>query len=201
MKKSYICVPVKKRGLYFDLCFGKIMKKLLFIFVSVLVLSSWMVAPPADQSEEANAKIKAIYIYNFTKYIEWPDGYKEGNFVVGVLGTSIPLVNELNKMAGSKTVGTQKFEIKSVASPAECAKCHIVYILSDNSGQLPDVLGKVKGKSALIVTDKSGLATKGSGINFFVDGNKQKIELNRSNIEKYKLKVASTLVEMSVQVK
>ncbi len=154
-----------------------------------------------DQSEEANAKIKTIYIYNFTKYIEWPESYKEGNFVIGVLGTSVPLVTELNKMASSKTVGTQKFEIKPVSTAAECAKCHIIYILTDNSSQLADVLGKVKGKSALIVTDKSGLATKGAAINFFVDGNKQKIELNRSNIEKYKLKVASTLVEMSVQVK
>lgn len=200
MKKSYICPLTKKSGLQFDLHLNIRMKKLLFIFVSISLLSSWIVVPP-DQSEEANAKIKAIYIYNFTKYIEWPDTYKEENFVVGVLGTSIPLVNELNKMASSKTVGTQKFEIRSVTSPAECAKCHIVYILPDNSGQLSDVLGKVKGKSALIVTDKSGLATKGAAINFFIDGNKQKIELNRSNIEKYKLKVASTLVEMSVQVK
>lgn len=176
------------------------MKKLLFIFVSVLLLSSWIVVVP-DQSEDANAKIKAIYIYNFTKYIEWPASYREGNFVVGVLGTSVPVLSELNKMAASKTVGTQKFEIKPVSTAADCAKCHIVYILSDNSSQLSDVLGKVKGKSALIVTDKSGLATKGSGINFIVEGNKQKIELNRSNIEKYKLKVASTLVEMAVQVK
>lgn len=176
------------------------MKKILFILVSVLLLSSWMVKAP-DQSEEANAKIKAIYIYNFTKYIEWPDNYKEGNFVIGVLGTNLALVNELNKMASSKTVGTQKFEIKNVAAASDCAKCHIVYILSDNSAQLSDVIGKVKGKSALIVTDKSGLATKGAGINFFVDDNKQKIELNRSNIEKYKLKVASTLVNMAVEVK
>ena len=176
------------------------MKKLIFIFVSLIFMSSWMIVSP-DQSEEANAKIKTIYIYNFTKYIEWPSSYKEGNFVVGVLGTNSPLVSELNKMANSKMVGTQKFEIKSVSSPADCAQCHIVYILTDKSSQLNDVLVKLKGKSALIVTDKSGLATKGSGINFFVDGNKQKIELNRSNIEKYKLKVASTLVDMAVQVK
>ena len=39
-----------------------------------------------DQAEEANAKIKAIYIYNFTKYIEWPDSYKEGSFVIGFIG-------------------------------------------------------------------------------------------------------------------
>lgn len=176
------------------------MKKILCILVSVILLSSWVVIAP-DQSEEANAKIKAIYIYNFTKYIEWPDNYKEGSFVVGVLGNNAPLLNELNKMASSKTVGVQKFEIMSVTTPSDCAKCHIVYIPSDNSSQLSDVIGKVRGKSALIVTDKSGLATKGAGINFFIDGNKQKIELNRSNIEKYKLKVASTLVEMAVQVK
>lgn len=176
------------------------MKKILFICVSVMLLSSWMVVMP-DQSEEANAHIKAIYIYNFTKYIEWPENYKEGNFVVGVLGTNTSLINALNKMAESKTVGTQKFEIKSVSSIADVAKCHIIYILADNSAQLGDVILKVKGKSALIVTDKEGLAAKGSAINFIIDGNKQKIELNRSNLEKYKLKVASTLVEMSVAVK
>jgi hypothetical protein len=176
------------------------MKKILVIFFSFLLLTQWVGMRP-DQSEEANAKIKAIYIYNFTKYIEWPDTYKQGNFVVGVLGNSTALFNELNKMAASKTVGTQKFEIKNIANVTDASACHIVYILSDNSGQLSDVLGKIKGKSALVVTDKAGMAAKGSGINFVVVDSKQKIELNKSNIEKYKLKVASTLVEMALQVK
>jgi hypothetical protein len=178
------------------------MKRILLILLfSVPLLSSWMVTG-IDKAEEANAKIKAIYIYNFTKYVEWPVNYKEGNFVVGVLGNNTPLINELSKMAVSKTVGTQKFEIKNITTNTQdVAKCHLVYILSDNSSQLNEVISQLKGKSALIVTDKSGLATKGAGINFFVDGSKQKIELNRLNIEKYKLKVAATLVEMSVQVK
>jgi hypothetical protein len=176
------------------------MKKNLVILLSLILFSSWSVVR-LDQSEEASAKIKAIYIYNFTKYIEWPDSYKQGNFVVGVYGNSSPLLNELNKMASVKTVGTQKLEIKNISSPADASQCHIIYILSDNSTLLPDVLGKVKNKSALIVTDKAGMAAKGSGINFVIVDNKQKIELNRSNIEKYKLKVASTLVEMALQVK
>ena len=60
---------------------------------------------------------------------------------------------------------------------------------------------KNKNKSTLIITDKAGLASKGAGINFIVQENKQKIELNRSNIERYKLKVASSLVELAIQVK
>jgi len=159
-----------------------------------------MVVSP-DQSEEASAKIKAIYIYNFTKYIEWPQDYKEGNFVVGVLGTNTALLSELTKMASSKTVGSQKIEIQTVSSVADAPKCNIIYILTDNSAQLTDISGKLKGRSTLIVTDKPGMAKQGSAINFVILENKQKIELNKANIDKYKLKVASTLVEMAIQVK
>ena len=177
------------------------MKKILLILLLPLSLITLGGAMKMDQSEEAGAKIKAIYIYNFTKYIEWPDDYKSGNFVIGVLGTNTPLMNELNKMASAKTVGTQKLEIKNLSGPADAGACHIVYILSDNSGQLGDVVGKIKGKSTLIVTDKAGSTKLGAGINFAIVENKQKIELNKGNIEKYKLKVASTLVEMAVPVK
>jgi len=176
------------------------MKKIIFIVLSFILFTS---SAPVniDQAEEANAKIKAIYIYNFTKYIEWPASYKEGNFVVGVLGSNSALLAELNKMANSKTVGIQKFEIKNLSSCSAADKYNIVYVLSDNSSQISHVINALKGKSTLIVTDKPGLAKQGAGINFFVDGNKQKIELNRTNIEKYKLKVASTLVEMAIAVK
>lgn len=176
------------------------MKKLLFILLTFVFFSSYKVVLP-DQSEEANAHVKAIYIYNFTKYIEWPQDYKDGNFVVGVMGTNTALLNELTKMASSKTVGSQKIEIQTVLSAVDAPKCNIIYILSDNSGQLADVTGKLKGKSTLIVTDKPGMAKLGSAINFVIFENKQKIELNKANIDKYKLKVASTLVEMAIQIK
>jgi len=152
-----------------------------------------------DQSEEATAKIKAIYIYNFTKYIEWPEKYKEGNFVIGFLGSNSALLSKLSEIA-TKKVGSQNIEIRNITNVENADRFNIIYILSDNSAQLSEVLSKVKGKSTLIVTDKPGLAKQGAGINFVVVENKQKIELNKVNIEKYKLKVASTLVDMALPV-
>ncbi len=157
-----------------------------------------MVVMP-DQSEEATARIKAIYIYNFTKYIEWPESYKEGNFVIGFLGSNSALLSKLSEIA-TKKVGSQNIEIRNITNVQNADKFNIIYILSDNSAQLSEVLSKVKGKSTLIVTDKPGLAKQGAGINFVVVENKQKIELNKVNIEKYKLKVASTLVDMALPV-
>lgn len=171
------------------------MKKKIYIFLSIVFITLG-----ADRPEETNAKIKAIYIYNFTKYIEWPESYKQGNFVIGIIGNNLPLLNELNKMAIVKTVGNQRLEIKSI-TPNIDANCHIIYLLSDNSAQLAEVMEKNKNKSTLIITDKAGLAAKGAGINFVIQENKQKIELNKSNIERYKLKVASSLVELAIQVK
>ncbi len=174
------------------------MKKLFLILFSSVFFTSAIVVLP-DQSEEATAHIKSIYIYNFTKYIEWPDTYREGNFVIGFMGSNTSLFNELAKL-NTKKVGNQNIEIKNITSVDANSKFNIIYILPDNSAQLADVLSKVKGKSTLIVTDKPGLAKQGSGINFVFLENKQKIEVNRSNIEKYKLKVAITLVEMSMPV-
>lgn len=175
------------------------MKKLLFILFSFILFTSSVVVIP-DQSDEANARIKSIYIYNFTKYIEWPDNYKEGNFVIGFLGSNSALLSELSKMSETKKVGNQDIQIRNITTIDNSDKFNIIYILTDNSTQLSEVLTKVKGKSTLIVTEKPGLAKQGSGINFVIVENKQKIELNKSNIEKYKLKIASTLVNMALPV-
>ena len=175
------------------------MKKLLLILISSVVLSSWMVVLP-DQGEEFAAKIKVAYLYNFTKLIEWPNDSKQGNFIVGILGSNLTLVGELNKMAASKMVSTQKIEIKNISSAAEAAQCHIVYILPDNSSQLGELVNKVKSSSILIVTENQGLVKQGSGINFVVIDNKLKYELNKQNIENHKLKVGSQLETMAVHL-
>jgi hypothetical protein len=153
-----------------------------------------------DKAEEAAAKIKAIYIYNFTKYIEWPDNYKQGNFVIGFLGSNTALLNDLIEMSKTKKVGSQDIQIRNITTIGDAEQFNIIYILSDNSAKLKEVLSKVKKRSTLIVTDKPGLAKEGAGINFVIEQNKQKIELNKGNIEKYKLKVATTLVDMAIPV-
>lgn len=152
------------------------------------------------QQEDTNARIKAMFLYNFTKYIEWPAAYKEGNFVIGILGNNSTLLAELNKMASQKMAGNQKLEIRSLSSVEGASKCHIVYIQPDKGGELPDVLSKVKGKSALVITEKPGLAKQGAAINFVVQENKQKFELNKSNAEKYNLKVSSNLASLAIVV-
>lgn len=165
-------------------------------FIFVLLISTGLKTP----GEDTNAKIKAVFLYNFTKYIEWPTNYKEGTFIIGIYGNNFPLTTELSKMASSKTMGKQKFEIKSFSTLDNLDKCHMLFIPSETGCSFSELTSKLKGKSTLIITEKPGLAKQGSAINFVIKDNKQKFELNRANAEKYNLKVSSNLASLAIVV-
>src|SRR5688572_29928546 len=176
------------------------MKKLIalvllsFFFISADIVR--LTPPPLDTT----TKIKAEFLYNFTKYIEWPAAYKQGNFVIAVIGNNT-LYNDLISLFTGKILGTQKYEVKYFAKPADLiGTCHLIYLPPDFTGSVSEVTSKVKGKSTLIVTDKPGLAKQGAAINFIYIDNKQKFEMNKSNIEKYDLKVSSSLVNLAIVV-
>ena len=170
------------------------LKRLLaIVFISGLFIA-------ADSGNyDTNAKIKAVYIYNFTKYIEWPKEYREQEFVIGVLGDS-PLVGELKGMSSTKKVFGQNIIVKQFGSSADISKCHILYVPNNYNGALSGVISKVKGYSTLLVTDKPGLALQGSAINFVIQQNRQKFELNESNAVKYNLKVSNSLEALAILV-
>ncbi|HEV7231099.1 MAG TPA: YfiR family protein [Bacteroidia bacterium] len=173
------------------------MKRLL-----VICLGLFMISAAYQQKEDVvqmNAHCKAIFLYNFTKYIEWPDEYKAGNFVIGVYGSYVPLLNELNKMAATKTAGSQKFEIKSVSTVEAAAKYHILFISKENLGQFSEISNKLTGRGTLLVTEKDGMTKKGSAINFVQVDSKIKFQLSKPNAEKHYLKVSTALEALAVK--
>jgi len=171
-------------------------KKITLILIALLIFNSGFKVAGVD----GNSKMKAIFIMNFTKMIEWPKSYREGNFVVGVVGES-PLYTELTKMAKTKRVANQSLQIKKFTATKDIAKCHILYVSRSKSQDISSVLKKVKSNSTLIITEKQGLVDKGAGINFIIKNNRQKFELNKKNVEKYKLKVSSNLEALAFTVK
>lgn len=160
------------------------------------VLTGMQTVPRGD----TNARIKSVFIYNFTRYIEWPEAARTGNFVINVFGSNTALVAELSSMAKTKSVGTQKIEIRNTSSLDAVGNSHILFICGDNTTPLAEILNRVKGKNVLIITEKPGFARQGAAINFVIVQNKQKFELNRSNAEKYNLKVSTTLVQLAIPV-
>lgn len=162
------------------------MKKTSFILIAILILSTGFKAGVAPI--DINARIKAVFIYNFAKYIEWPKSYREGAFVVGVVGNA-PLYDNLSKMSLTKKVASQTLRVKKYNSISDVDKCHILFIAKNSNQNFNEVVKKMKNNSTLIVTEQPGMVNKGAGINFVVRNNRQKFELNKANVEKYRKSV------------
>lgn len=144
-------------------------------------------------------KFQSIFIYNFSKYVKWPDNMNSGKFVIGVIG-SPAMQSELKAMAATKNVNGLPIEVRQFNSVAEVKDCHILYLASTESGKLDQIVSQTNGKSILIVTDKPGLAEKGASINFVEVDGKIKFELSQQNAEQRGLKVAGSLSSLAILV-
>jgi hypothetical protein len=144
-------------------------------------------------------KMHSVFIFSFTRYVQWPDTYNGGDFEILVLGDS-PIVEELKAMAQVKKVGDRVIKITKINSPAEIRKCNILFIPTGKSSQITEVLGKVTTQSILVITEEPGLGAKGSNVNFITKDGKLAFELNQSAATKQGLKVSNELSRLAILI-
>ncbi|MFO7938912.1 MAG: YfiR family protein [Bacteroidales bacterium] len=145
-----------------------------------------------------NEKFKALFMYNFTKHLEWPEASRQGDFVIAVVGKSA-IADELKNIAVRKKVGFQPIKVKSVSTPAQISNAHIIYVCADKSSDLPALLATAKRLNAVVIADKQGAIDKGAGINYVVVDGKQMFEVSRENLQSCKVKVGAELLSLGIE--
>jgi hypothetical protein len=166
---------------------------------SVVMIGLFMMIVSFQSAWAQKEKYHSIFIYNFSKYVKWPDAQSTGTFVIGVLGSST-IQNDLKKMAASKKINGMSIEVRQFSSADQVGDCHILYVSASESAKLNQVLSNTKSKPVLVVTDNPGLAKKGAAINFVEVEGKIKFELSQKNAEASGLKVAGALASLAILV-
>lgn len=170
---------------------------------SVLCIIGFFLATgsSARAQQGADYAVHANIIYHFTKYINWPDEKKSGDFVIGVVGDS-PLFDKLKMLTSlNKTAGSQKIVVKKYAASVQSFDCHILFISEDESSSLKKIAARTTASPTLLVTESEGLARKGSCINFVIVDDRLKLEINKNNIEQRDLGIATELLNLGTVVK
>ena len=138
------------------------MRKLFLVLIFLIpTLSSF--------SQTDISRAEALFIYNFSRLIEWPSNYKTGPFVIGVLGTS-PILGQLKTFTTGKQVGSQPISVKGFNTVNEISTCHILFVPFSETKDMPNILPHTSGKSTLIICEKNGAIEEGAGINFVIVG-------------------------------
>ena len=165
----------------------------------VYVLAFVVATLNVSAQERPTHEIHAAMLYNFIKYVQWPNEGDAGEFVVGIMGEE-NVFNTLKAWYDGKPKGTKKYVIRKLASAAEAADCQVVYIGKSKNKEFENVKSSVTGKSVLTITDGNGLGQKGSCINFKVIDGKLKFELNQNSLTTSNLKVSSQLTSMAIVI-
>lgn len=169
-------------------------RKLAITFFLGLIFSSFILV--ANYKSPNDYKFHSIYIYNFTKYIEWPAS--GGDFQLSILGNDPGIYESFKKMAEAKNVSGSKIIVKQLNNLNAAGECDILFIPQDQSSNASQAINLFRGKNTLIITENKGLAEQGSGINFVLVDNRLKFEINKSAIEASGLKVSSQLLQMGI---
>lgn len=169
------------------------MKRILTILFLIVTIVS--------VSHAQKEKYQSLFIYNFTKYIKWPDTYNSEKFVIGVIGDS-EIIKSLNSMAASKKktgTGTM-IEVKKYGSVSEIDDCNILFVSQDAVNELGQIDNQTSSKPVLIVSDTPGMALQGAVINFVEKDGKIKFELNEAKAIGRGLVVSSSLTTLAIVI-
>jgi hypothetical protein len=170
------------------------MKTIYAMIFAVLVTGNALQA-----QERPMYEVYSMMVFNFTKYVQWPDHTESGEFVIGIIGNK-DVFNTLHGWYGGKPKGGKTYVIKLFKDASEVTDCHVVFIDKSKSSEFEAVNNKFKGKGTLVITDKNGLGERGSSINFKNVDNKLKFELNQKAIESANLKVSGALSSMAILI-
>jgi hypothetical protein len=166
---------------------------------AIVVGVAMMISSVAMAQERPLHEVYSMMVFNFVKYVQWPVDDNSKEFIIGVVGNS-EMYNTLTTWYAGKAKGSKTYVIKKFKDASEVSDCQVIFIDRTKSNDFDAINNKVKGKGTLIVTDRNGLGSRGSCINFKTVDDKLKFELNQHAIEASNLKVANSLTAMAILI-
>ena len=144
--------------------------------------------------------VKAAFLYNFAKFVKWPDeGALGPTFVVAVLGDD-PFGDVLDRTFAGKTILNRTVEVQRISTLDPNAPTQILFVASSEKPRLPQVLKALEGTNVLTVGEMDGFADRGGMIAFRMKEDTVHFDINLERVERAGLKMSSQLIRLALRV-
>lgn len=150
------------------------------------------------QSLPLEYQVKAAFLYQFFKFVEWPANAFDATHntvYIGVLDGG-PMARALQSIEGKEAKG-RRVVVKRFKGLENLEFCHILFIGSGMEDRLAEILDQLKGTSTLTVSDIDGFARRGGMINLITVEDKIQFEINVNAAERAKLQISSHLLRLA----
>ena len=155
----------------------------------------------ADHSH-TEYQVKAAYLFNFLKFVDWPDtapADPQGKWVIGFIGSS-PVGGELALLAEGKSVASHELLVKKFRATDNLRECNILFVSASEEKQLPSILNSLEGASVLTVADMDNFIGHGGMVQFVVEGDRVRMAIDVGATSRARLKVSSKLLMLAQAV-
>jgi hypothetical protein len=149
-------------------------------------------------AETREYQIKAAFLVNFMQFVTWPDSAftnADAPFCVGVLGDD-PFGATLDQTVQGETVNHHRIVIQRARRVEDCKDCHLIFVSRSEEKNLPVIMAKLDSGPVLTVSETRDFARRGGIINFYLEGNKVRFEINPSAAQRDKLKISAQLLSL-----
>lgn len=170
--------------------------------LAAVVISFFMLTASIPVNAEPPAfdeyTIKAGFLFNFAKFVEWPaEVFKDPQspMVICIIGKD-PFGSRLDVFE-NKTIAGRRLVIRRVSSVDQAEKCHICFIGRSEREQLPAILKAIRNRKVLTISETQNFCRAGGVINLFLDDDKVRFEINIRNADKAGLKMSSQLLNLA----
>ena len=162
----------------------------------------WLLAPGGGRAQESpptEYQLKAAFLLNFAKFVEWPPeafAKADSPIVLGILGEN-PFGNILEQTIQGKKVNSHELKVTKLPSSAGATNCHILFIGASDNARLPEILKGLGKANVLTVGETDGFTDSGGMINFVPKGNKIRFQINEGAARSAGLKISSKLLSLA----
>lgn len=152
---------------------------------------------PANTQEVLDEyQVKALFLYNFAKFFEWPKDLPEDSFCIGTIGQD-PFAGALEQVVQKRASSGRAFHVEHYRTAAEARKCHIVFIPSSDFKRIRAALDGLSGSSVLTVGESAGFCESGGIVNFALVDGTLRFEINPAAAARAGLRVSSKLLNLA----
>lgn len=162
-------------------------------------------AQTGDAPDSSEYLIKAGFIYNFAKFVEWPSAafaQPDSPIVIGVLGTD-PFGSVLDRLVQDKKIGQRGFVVrrykwgKDLKDLKDLRDCKILFVSTSEKAHADEIIQLVKWLPILTVGETPGFAEHGGVIRFTVEDNRVRFEVNVDAAHQADLNISSRLLTLA----
>jgi hypothetical protein len=167
--------------------------------LALTCLSAAGLCPARAHADSAEYRVKAAFLYNFSKFVEWPSSAFGGGdrpFVIGVLGND-PFGADLNRAVEGKMADGRPFAVRRYKRAADVQSCQILFVSESEKNKVAKLADGLENAHTLIVGDTDGFIQRGGAINFFLEDKKVRFEINPDAVSRAGLKVSSKLLALA----